>query len=95
MHSSRCTRRMQERGKLSLKISGTARNSASSAENNFQSYNYKILPTPICERSEQINLPTAHCLMEWNLPTENWILEIGQKKRVALATLFNIMLVKD
>jgi hypothetical protein len=36
---------MQERGKLSLKISGTARDSASSAENNFQSYNYKILPT--------------------------------------------------
>jgi hypothetical protein len=33
------------RGKLSLKLSGTARDSASSAENNSNSYNYKILPT--------------------------------------------------
>ncbi len=35
MHSSRCTRRMQERGKLPLKLSGTVKDSASSAEYHY------------------------------------------------------------
>jgi hypothetical protein len=64
LHSSRCTRRMQEGKKLVKKLSGTLKDSASSAENNFQSYHYKILPTQICQRSKQINLPTAYCLLK-------------------------------
>jgi hypothetical protein len=51
---------MQEGKKLVKKLSGTLKDSASSAENNFQSYHYKILPTQICQRSKQINLPTAY-----------------------------------
>jgi hypothetical protein len=38
----------------------TLKDSASSAENNFQNYNYKTLPTQICQRSKQINLPTEN-----------------------------------
>jgi hypothetical protein len=57
VHSSRCTRLMQEGKKTHQE---TLKDSASSAENNFQNYNYKTLPTQICQRSKQINLPTEN-----------------------------------
>jgi hypothetical protein len=62
MHYSPSTRRMQEGGKLVKQLSGIVKDSASSAENNFQSYHYKILPTQICELAHK-----STCL----LPTEN------------------------
>ncbi len=97
----------------------TENDSASSEENNFKSYNYKILPTPIGELAHKSTcllktetetetdsassaennfksynyslLPTAYWNATCLLKTENWIVEIRQKKRIASATLFIII----